>query len=420
MKIAIVGAEDSVEKIYKILSKNNQDVELVLKKEDKIENTTRYICENKDKVDGFYLTGIGVYHALLRDEKEKIDTPVVFSKRSILGILKSFLEIKELKTKKIGFDVVEEKVFLDLCEEFNLNIQSYYHQEYNFEKTEKEYLKKYIELYKTKEVNCILTSFGYIYRELKKKKIPVYRIESTNLEIEEDFRELLYRIKLKKAQQNMISTVIFKINSNYTVNKLFEKRGIIEKMLLEYSKDVKGSVQGVAADEYIIISNSELVKKDFNLHLIHKLLELLKKNGIDIYVGIGEGDTVFNAEKNARNALRFCKKENENTIFICGDNYIKGPLFNEHEYVFEKNEKIEEIKNKTNINTDILQKISLNQKNDENTYFSSLELSKLLNLTERSVNRIIKKLIELELVESKKEDIKVGVGRPRRVFKFKF
>lgn len=418
MKIAIVGAEDSVEKIYKILYKNNYDIEFILKKEDKIEKTTKYIIENKEKVDGFYLTGIGVYHALLKNDEEKIETPVVFSKRGPLGLLKTFCEIKDIENKKIGFDIVEEKIFLDLCEEFKLNIENYYHQEYNFEKTEKEYLKKYIELYKKDEINCVLTSFGYIFLELKKRKFQVYRIESTNFEIEDDFRELLYRIKLKKAQQNKISAIIFKIGLDCGLRKIFEKRVLMEKMLIEYSKDVKGTIQGIAADEYIIISNSELVKNEYNLQMISKIIDFTKD--IKIYVGIGEGDTVFNAEKNARTALKFCKKEKENTVFICADKYIQGPLFAKNEYIFEKNKKIDDIKNKTNINIDVLQKISLNQKKDKNTYFSSLELAKILNLSERSVNRIIKKLMKIDLIDSKKEELKLGVGRPRRVFNFKF
>ena len=43
MKIAIVGAADSVDKIYNTLEKKYTDIEFILKKEDKIEKMLKII-----------------------------------------------------------------------------------------------------------------------------------------------------------------------------------------------------------------------------------------------------------------------------------------------------------------------------------------------------------------------------------------
>lgn len=53
-------------------------------------------------------------------------------------------------------------------------------------------------------------------------------------------------------------------------------------------------------------------------------------------------------------------------------------------------------------------------------FFTSYELAKYLNITERSINRILKILIENNYVEEKKDTSKIGAGRPRRIFKFNF
>lgn len=47
MRIAIVGAADSVDKIYNILEKKYIDIEFVLKKEDKIEKIHEVLEEIK-------------------------------------------------------------------------------------------------------------------------------------------------------------------------------------------------------------------------------------------------------------------------------------------------------------------------------------------------------------------------------------
>lgn len=56
MRIAIVGAPDSVEKIYRILSSKYENIDFILKKEEKIDNMLKILEEMKDEVDGVYQT----------------------------------------------------------------------------------------------------------------------------------------------------------------------------------------------------------------------------------------------------------------------------------------------------------------------------------------------------------------------------
>ena len=118
MRIAIVGAADSVDKIYNILEKKYIDIEFVLKKEDKIEKIHEVLEEIKDEVDGIYLTGIGVYYSLVNNSKFDLEKPVVYTRRGSIGLIKSFWELKEEKNNilnlKLGIDVVEEEILLNV------------------------------------------------------------------------------------------------------------------------------------------------------------------------------------------------------------------------------------------------------------------------------------------------------------------
>ena len=92
MKIAIIGAPDSVKKVYSILSSAYREINFVTRSTEKIDDMINFIQDIEESVDGFYLTGIGVYSAL--NEKTNITKPVVYTKRGITGIMKSFWEFQ--------------------------------------------------------------------------------------------------------------------------------------------------------------------------------------------------------------------------------------------------------------------------------------------------------------------------------------
>ena len=114
MKIAIIGAPDSVKKVYSILSSAYSEINFVTRSTEKIDDMINFIQDIEENVDGFYLTGIGIYSA--SNEKTNIKKPVVYTKRGITGIVKSFWDFQKdncgtsiLKNMKIGIDVVDEK-----------------------------------------------------------------------------------------------------------------------------------------------------------------------------------------------------------------------------------------------------------------------------------------------------------------------
>ena len=50
--------------------------------------------------------------------------------------------------------------------------------------------------------------------------------------------------------------------------------------------------------------------------------------------------------------------------------------------------------------------------------FTSVEIAELLNITPRSVNRIVKKIVEKKYAENVQVENSVTAGRPRRIIKF--
>ena len=170
----------------------------------------------------------------------------------------------------------------------------------------------------------------------------------------------------------------------------------------------------------MIISNIEMLKSKENLKVILNLKEDFEKIGEKLLIGIGEGHTIFQAEKNARVALKLSLNQ-EGKIFYSNGEKIRGPLLNveELEYKSVSDEKIKNIADEIGISPIYLEKIKGMIKKQKKDSFTSIEIAKILNITPRSVNRIVKKIIEKDYAESVQVENSVTAGRPRRIIKFK-
>ena len=108
-------------------------------------------------------------------------------------------------------------------------------------------------------------------------------------------------------------------------------------------------------------------------------------------------------------------------IFYSNGEKIRGPLLKveELEYKSVSDEKIKNIADEIGISPIYLEKIKGMIKKQKKDSFTSIEIAKILNITPRSVNRIVKKIIEKDYAESVQVENSVTAGRPRRIIKFK-
>ena len=428
MKIAIVGAPDSVDKVYSTLLLSYPEVDFITRTAEKVDDMINLIQDIEERVDGFYLTGIGIYSTL--NEKTNITKPVVYTKRGITGIIKSFWDfqkerckITDLKEIKLGIDVVEEGCFLEVLKEFNIEIESYYLQSYDYHKSEEEYLKEYLERIEQKEINCVFTAFGYIYTALKKINFPVYRLQTTDVEIREEFKNLQNTIEMTKAENSKISVEIIKIlKENNLLNNILSDKIKFEEELLLYSQEVDGNIQALGNNEYFIFSSKGPLNDINNMNTLFSIIKKNYKKGINIAVGIGEGNTLFISEKNARKALKLSINNGNNSIFFSDGIEIKGPLKEKREIIYKSSsdKKILEISKRIGVSALYLEKIKSIIKKQNKNCFTSNELAEFLNISERSTNRVIKKIIETGYASTLEHENSLGAGRPRRKIEFKF
>lgn len=425
MRIAIMGASDSVEKIYKVLSEENKEIEFIKYSEDEIKKLID-IAKNIDPgIDGVFLTGIGVYSEI--SSQIRFEQPVVYTERGIIGIIKALCEFRmdwgDTKNTKIALDIVQEKDLIDVLNEFSIDIKDYDLQRYLPSKSEEDYLRYYLEKYGNREIDCVFTSFGYIYNYLKKHNIPVYRIQATNIDIKRRFAELKNDIRLKNINERVIQVQVIQVVEGDP--KLYNNREgqlQLEEEILMYSKEIEGMMQTINPNEYLVISNKGASLSLENINSLYRIIRACKLSNIILGVGIGEGGTIYQSERNARNALRKSTSEKQGNIYFYDGEHVVGPVMRESQIKYKNlvDEKTLELSKEIGISYQYIEKINgvINKLGRDE--FTSQELSEILSISERSANRILKNIIDKGYGEESNLENSLGPGRPRRKIKIKF
>ena len=424
MKIAIMGASDSVEKIYKVLSTGHKDIEFVKYAEDEIKKLIDMTRDMDSEIDGIFLTGIGVYSEIT--SKIRFEKPVVYTERGIIGIIKAlwefYIEWGDTKNIRIALDIIEEKDLIEVLNEFNIQVKSYDIQKYLPSKNEGDYLKYYLEKYEEGDIDCIFTSFGYIYNYLKNHNIPAYRIQATNIDIKNRFFKLKNSVSLKSINECAIQVQIIEVVEGNGELYHSENHNLqLEEEILMYSKEIEGMMQTINPNEYLIISNKGAALSVETISSLYKIISSCKSKNIILGVGIGEGVTIYQSENNARNALRKSTSEKQGNIYFYDGENVVGPIFKKNQIKYKNlvDEETLKLSKKIGISYQYIEKISSVIKKLGRDEFTSKELSEILFISERSANRILKSIIDKGYGEESNLENSLGVGRPRRKIKIK-
>lgn len=425
MKIAIIGAVDSVEKVYETLSREDTETKFIKYAEDEIEKLPDMVRNIDRDIDGIFLTGIGVYTQL--STNVNLDKPVVYTERGTIGIIKSLwdfnMEGKDASSLRVALDIVKEKDFSEVLNEFNIHFKSYEIQRYNPNKNERDYIKYYLEKYENNEIDCIFTCFGYIYRYFKELNFPVYRIQTTNLDITQKYNELKDRIKFKTLKGRSVQVLVIDVVD--ATDKFYNSRAMklnLEEELLTYSKEIEGIMLYSDSGYYYIISNEGVLLSKANIRFLYEMIAKNKSSDVVLGVGIGEGETIYQSEVNAKNALRKSALEKEGNIYFYNGESVVGPLMKQEEIAYKNtpDKDIFKIADKIGISPQYVVKINSVINKLGRDEFTSRELAEIFSISERSVNRILKKIIDSGYGIETEPEPSLGAGRPRRRTKINF
>ena len=257
--------------------------------------------------------------------------------------------------------------------------------------------------------------------ELKEKGVPVMKLIPTTFLIREYITKAIYAADMKVMKGSQIGIQIVKLRidreraaSEYDFLKLRNK---VEQEIIHYTKSILGSLFPFGRDEYMIFSTRGVIDQsvgDLNI------------KECTVASGVGYGQTVYNAETNARTALEHALGKAESATFILDEmGQLTGPVSSGMEEALTYAIKVEDdsiikIADQIKLSPAHVAKIqSLMEKTNSDT-FDANDIAMHLSVSIRSARRILGAIVEGGHGEIVAKESTSSTGRPRRIYKIKF
>ena len=426
MKIGIIGPLDSGKKIAEVIKRyfpglltpEIYDVSKVQEAYLKIEKAEK-------ECSGLIFTGVAVYSKIV--EKISLNLPYVYIPFTASSIMKALWELKEKypECKNISIDTVEKTEVEDILEELKLNEINIQTMPYSNLIEEQKYVDFHVSIQKNRESSVSIIGLGWVYEQVTKEGYPTIRLYSTKSGIKSTISDLLFKINTVQVKESTMAVQLLNLKSEEKISqdKALEISSFIESNLVTYLEEIQGSIFNLKWNQYIIFSTRGAVENKENIIKLKNVLNNLEKSDFQISAGIGLGKTVYESEINAKKALHRALREKKSCIFKVDENKIEGPILAESELAYNfitENSEIDKIAKLINLNPLYIKKLkALKEKHSKDT-FTSDELAKYLDISIRSANRIIKKIVDNQCGEVVGLESTQSLGRPKKIIRIDF
>lgn len=425
MKIAIVGAKDSVEKVFQIGSTSYLEHDFLPFSVGLCDSCEDILNRAEEIADGLIFTGLGFVN--ISKKLNILSIPVEFVKRDGSCIIKTFWDLRDRKLtpKRISMDVVGEHLFADVCQELELSFDQAYLFPYNPEQIEEELMETHKRLWQSGKIDLAITSYGWIFDQLMRQEVPVARLAVTAPIIRNSIDRLIARIENQEMKRSQLAVQLVNIEAKQDYNRYeyeaLRKRNLFEGLLIDYLPIIQGTVTQARGDQYIIISTRGAMENAAGEKAFLEILKAVEKENIRLYSGVGYGHTAFDADFNARTALKRSRKEKGNTYYIVdAKKRIVGPIGHKDSVSFESAplaEDVHRVAMETGLSTAYVSKIINLTKRLDSNMVDSKKMAELLKVTDRSARRILKKLADAGYAKVATSSQQNAVGRPIHIYK---
>jgi len=430
IRLGIIGPEDSVDKICKVAKEYEDRIEVYSYIYELKEETISRVVECQRQVDVLLFSGHIPYYIAKR--AGVIEKPNFYIPRVGISILKAMYEMDHLGIdySKMSIDSIQEEALLEVAEEVGITFDKYYLVPYK-ENIDYEVLeKKHCDLWEEGKTNIAITGLSKTYDDLLAKNIPVFKITPTTFLIREYITKAIYAVDVKKIRATQVAVQIVKLKGigNYHASEyaFLNIKNTFEKGIIDYTKEILGSYFPFGRDEYMIFSTRGVISSTVeNSHFINNMSNGNHKN-IVFASGVGYGNTVYDAEKNARIALNHAMEIDKSAIFIVEEQgQITGPITNDKKeaisYAIRVDDKeVLRISDEIKLSPAYISKIQSIVERTSSDAFDAKSIATLLEVSIRSARRILGVIVEGGYAEIIAKESVSKTGRPRQIYRINF
>ncbi len=378
----------------------------------------------QQKCDVICFSGIVPY--FYRNHTLDSDVPTVITPFHAYMVVTSLLTCiarNDLTLNQISMDLptvemiheIEQTIGYSFQQEMIFDYQWIYNEQnersFPFNEIVQFHLKHYI----TGKAKIAITSIHYVYDQLTTKDIPVIYMADSDNHLSQVLKEAKQKVRYAQMHGSMIATIY--ITTEGYVTRLTDER---IRSTLQNLIPLHDQTTDVHVAQYY--TTKGVITKSVLQQLDQWMLQMEEATNGPFSFGIGYGNQLFDAQQNASDALQAATQQKGSNGYIVTENNKRiGPLIG-HMHT-EKLRVTEEwlheiiIASQTNMKTmrRFIQFMNIHHFQP----FTAHELASYSNVTIRTSERFIKKLLQAEMVKSHGQEQHAQQGRPRTIYGLK-
>jgi hypothetical protein len=246
-----------------------------------------------------------------------------------------------------------------------------------------------------------LTSVHAVYNRLQSLGVPAIRMSDPEISLLRGLQTARHHAALFKSKAAQVAVGYLSLQDPQ------------QEQITNLAHTLNAYIQPLNQTLFVLYSTRGEIDKN-------RLNEFLANWQGTIFTGFGFGSTVKEAEQHAKIALRFAEKElnSKSGYILTEDKELVGPFPYEHKQHSLKNDHPEllQVAKETKLSPSNLSKIIEFGKSRQSRQFTSADLTDYLQVTRRSTERIIKKLVDTGYVKIVGEEMVYHQGRPRAIY----
>lgn len=327
---------------------------------------------------------------------------------AISTTLLSLVATHAIPINRISIDVMNP-IFVDnVLAEIEYTGEKPYVQHISITEPTETILHQHIALWNAKSIDFVITSIHSVFDELQARQIPAMRmLDTTNAIIqcleETKSKSLLTKSESVKAVVGFLEIPEDASSPSTVVSEITKATFSTYKQITSHSFEL-----------YTTAGHLQIALEKDNLE------KLIQKINQPFKLAFGYGHSIFEATQHAQHALAFTKPRE---IYLLDEHKnLLGPFPNtEGRLALKTNDPyVLEMAKLTNLSPLNISKIINFSHERQSTQFTAQNLAEYLQVTRRTTERIIKKLVDNGYAKAVGEEMTHQQGRPRTIYELNF
>lgn len=420
MKIGVFGREETVKRLQEFLPAETEVVPFIYTKAKETTDLLQTIFNCDVYIFTEYLS-----YFYVKETIESKRLPVVHMKLDSYRMIASLYRLQREKGReegRIATDVYNEAIAKEVIKELEINESDfhYYVHPLKEEPDISKVISYYSELWNTNQIDYALASTDEIATQLNKIGIPSRTITIPDLYLEQIAEEAISLVQLSASTNNQLVTGIISIKGlnedKETTESSLESMNKIKQILSQFTKNTDASFTETSNQEFMIHGSDKLLNHLKSHYRVFPLLQEMKSNlSLPVHLGFGLGLHAQEAKYHAELAIERCARTDGSICYIVNERQeVMGPIGVKKE--IDTSSLYQALIHDARLNNELSYHFIdfINGRNNEP--FSTNDVALFYQVTKRSAERTVSKLLSGDVIRVTGEERPYRKGRPRKLF----